>query len=147
MQCVQFVKFLLVSPGGYAYKTTLLAIAPYYEYNPNSSGTASPSMLQEIESLSAVSGTYVMDYRQSQSAQTDFIRARRARRCANHFDGGSTTNANAKPGISYHGTPAPHRRHAQLRELVKPRNSGLIGRFDNVWNSEDSSLQTVLPPP
>ncbi|MBV8363004.1 MAG: hypothetical protein JO193_00405 [Candidatus Eremiobacteraeota bacterium] len=148
-QYVTFLKFLLVSPGGYTFKTTLVAAAPYYAINPNSSGTFVPSLLQEVEGLSPTSGIYLMDYRDSPAAQMDSVARTALTQLKKPYWLGSTTNPPPAPGISYHGTPAQtfEADMAQLRVLAAAQNGNLSGLFDNAWNSEATSLQTVLPPP
>ncbi len=148
-QYVDFLKFLFVEPGGYAYKATFISVAPYYEYNANSLGTMSPSLLEEVESLPGIAGTYMLDYYAPPAAQMNQAAERALGEMKKPFWWGSTTNAGDQPGISYHGTPAQTfiADMRTLRALVLEKNPHLIGLFDNAWNSQSTSLQTVLPPP
>jgi hypothetical protein len=146
-QYVQFVNYLLVNPGGYAFKTTLLAVAPYYAVIDNSTGTADPSLLQEVEGLPTVNGTYVMDYVYPVAMQESGATPSALAQLQKPFWWGSTCDAGAPPGVSYNGTPATTfiADMANLQTFVQAGNGRFQALFAHAWNSEGTSLQTVLP--
>ena len=146
-QYVQFLNTLLVSPGGYGFRTTAVAVAPYYAKQYNSNGTASPSLLQQVQSIYAVKALYVMNFNSPETLQERGASPLALSQIQKPFWWGSTCDAGAPPGVSYYGTSAATfiAEMGQLATFVQSNNSNYQYLFVHAWNTENTSLQTVLP--
>ena len=131
----------------YSFGNTGLTTEGLYATQVNSNGGTSPSMLQEIESYPAVSGTLMFAPGASASAQMSASAPAFAQMQKPYWILSSTDQIPAVP--TYYNTSQSYfvSQMQQLSQLAPAQNGNYAGVANETWDDVANSMQTVLLQP
>jgi hypothetical protein len=143
----QLLDTLLGGSKPYAFGKTLLETSPSWQRWLNRTGGKTPSMLQQAESYSAVSGTYLLMNGGSASLQMTNDVDKALPQLAKPYWSGA--NAYSPSGNSYLGQTASYvtSNMQQVSADVSAINAKLAGISVGAWQDRYGSLQTIFAQP
>ena len=143
----QLLNTLFAGSQPYAFGTTILETNPRWWRQPNSSGGSSPSMLQQVESYSAVTQTYLMMNGHSAATQMTHDVAKALTQLTKPYWSGA--DAATMQGGSYYGSSASYLSSnlTQVAAQVSAIDSNFAGVSVSEWDDGYGALEVTFPQP